>query len=210
MPTMIDGAGPATGLRFAIVQSRFNDAVTKNLLEGAHRALRAGGVKDEAIEIISVPGAFEIPLVAAKLAASRRYDALICIGAVIRGDTPHFDYISAAVSQGIARVAYDYGLPVIFGVLTCETDEQAEARAGITSRTNRGYEAAVTAIDMANLMKRLPRNRGKRLSSQQDKHSSVRGEPVEPRQSEKRISRPSTSSGRTLARSSHRSPRKLR
>jgi 6,7-dimethyl-8-ribityllumazine synthase len=159
MPTMIDGTGPASGLRFAIVHSRFNEAVTKNLLEGALQALRAGGAKDETIDIVSVPGACEIPLVASKLAAAQRHDALICLGAVIRGETPHFDYISAAVSQGIARVAYDYGLPVIFGVLTCDTEEQAAARAGITRQTgsvNRGYEAAVAAIDMANLMKRLP------------------------------------------------------
>lgn len=154
MPTVIEGAGAAAGLRFAIIRSRFNEDVTKRLLEGALDALRAGGARDEAIDVVVVPGAFEIPLVASKLARSRRYDALICLGAVIRGETPHFDYISAEVSRGIARASYDYGLPVIFGVLTANTDEQADARSG-KSRVNRGYEAAVSAIEMATLMKRL-------------------------------------------------------
>ena len=169
MPTVIEGAGAAAGLRFAIIRSRFNEDVTKRLLEGALDALRAGGVRDEAIDVVLVPGAFEIPLVASKLARSHRYDALICLGAVIRGETPHFDYISAEVSRGIARVAYDYGLPVIFGVLTTDTEKQADARSGAREGTrlgasgaggcdggtNRGYEAAVSAIEMANLMKRL-------------------------------------------------------
>ena len=154
MPTVIEGAGAAAGFRFAIIRSRFNEGVTKRLLEGALDALRVGGVRNEAIDVVLVPGAFEIPLVASKLARSHRYDALICLGAVIRGETPHFDHISAEVSRGIARVAYDYGLPVIFGVLTANTDAQADARSGI-GKTNRGYEAAVSAIEMANLMKRL-------------------------------------------------------
>lgn len=154
MPTVIEGAGAAAGLRFAIIRSRFNEDVTKRLLEGALDALRGSGARDEAIDVVVVPGAFEIPLVAAELARSRRYHALICLGAVIRGETPHFDYISAEVSRGIARASYDYGLPVIFGVLTANTEEQANARSGM-GKTNRGYEAAVTAIEMANLMKRL-------------------------------------------------------
>ena len=151
---MIEGAGAASGLRFGIIRSRFNEDVTKRLLEGALDALRMGGARDEAIDVIVVPGAFEIPLVASKLARSRRYDALICLGAVIRGETPHFDYISTEVSRGIARASYDYGLPVIFGVLTTDTEGQAHARSGKGS-VNRGYEAAVTAIEMANLIKRL-------------------------------------------------------
>ena len=157
MSTVIEGAGAAAGLRFAIIRSRFNEDVTKRLLDGALDALRVGGVRDEAIDVVVVPGAFEIPLVASRLARSRRYDALICLGAVIRGETPHFDHISAAVSHGIARAAYDYGLPVIFGVLTTNTEEQAIARSGGTreSGVNRGYEAAMTAIEMADLMKRL-------------------------------------------------------
>ena len=129
MATIIDGSGSAASLRVAIVQSRFNETVTKRLLEGALEALRAGGAKDDAIEVVSVPGAFEIPLIAARLAKTRRYDAVVCLGAVIRGQTPHFEYISAAVSQGIARVAYDYGVPVIFGILTTDTEEQAAAPA---------------------------------------------------------------------------------
>ena len=176
---MFEGAGAVSGLRFGIIRSRFNEDVTKRLLEGALDALRMSGAPDESIDVVVVPGAFEIPLVASRLARSRRYDALICLGAVIRGETPHFDYISAEVSRGIARVSYDYGLPVIFGVLTTNTEEQADARSGM-GKTNRGYEAAVSAIEMANLMKRL---------------ASVRGEPVEPRKR-----RPSTSSGRTGSR----------
>jgi 6,7-dimethyl-8-ribityllumazine synthase len=180
MAPMFDGAGSAATLRFAVIQSRFNEAVTTRLLEGALEALRGAGAKDDAIDVISVPGAFEIPFVAAQLAKSHRYDALVCLGAVIRGQTAHFEYISMAVSQGIARVAYDYGVPVIFGVLTTDTEEQAEARAtpsrrgsvqksrGRTvnkgrawidadNRCNKGYEAGRAAIEMANLMKKLPR-----------------------------------------------------
>ena len=154
MSTTIEGAGAAAGLRFAIIRSRFNEDVTKRLLEGALTALRAGGAREDAIDVVLVPGAFEIPLVASRLARSRRYDALICLGAVIRGETPHFEYISAEVSRGIARVAYDSKIPVIFGVLTTNTDEQADARSGKGS-VNRGHEAGVAAIEMANLMKRL-------------------------------------------------------
>ena len=151
---MFEGAGAASGLRFGIIRSRFNEDVTKRLLEGALDALRAGGARDGAIDVVIVPGAFEIPLVASTLARSRRYDALICLGAVIRGETPHFDYISAEVARGVARVSYDCGLPVIFGVLTTNTEEQADARSG-KGGPNRGYEAAVSAIEMANLMKKL-------------------------------------------------------
>jgi 6,7-dimethyl-8-ribityllumazine synthase len=176
----IEGVGQAKGLRFGIIRSRFNEEVTKRLLEGALDALRAGGVRDEAIDVVVVPGAFEIPLVAARLARSRRYDALLCLGAVIRGETPHFEHISAVVSRGIARVAYDYGLPVIFGVLTTNTEEQADARSGMGG-DNRGYEAGVAAIEMADLMKRL---------------ADVRGEPVEPRSKHLGKGRPPTGSAR--------------
>ena len=180
MAPMIDGSGSAAALRFAVIQSRFNEAVTKHLLEGALEALRGAGAKNDAIDVISVPGAFEIPLIAAQLAKSRRYDAVVCLGAVIRGQTAHFEYISMAVSQGIARASYDYGVPVIFGVLTTDTEEQAQARAapsqrgsaqkfrggtlkkgrawiGADDRCNKGYEAGKAAVEMANLMKRLPR-----------------------------------------------------
>jgi 6,7-dimethyl-8-ribityllumazine synthase len=171
MPTTIEGAGAATGLRFGIIRSRFNEEITKRLLEGALDALRSGGVREDAIDVVLVPGAFEIPLVASRLARSRRrYDALICLGAVIRGDTPHFEYISAEVSRGIAKVASDYGLPVIFGVLTTNTEEEAQVRSGGTREgarlgapgaggcdrgMNRGHEAGMAAIEMAMLMKRL-------------------------------------------------------
>lgn len=154
MPTVIEGGGAAAGLRFAIVRSRFNEEVTKRLLEGALNALRKGGAREETIDVVLVPGAFEIPVVASRLARSRRYDAIICLGAVIRGETPHFEYISAEVSRGIARVSYDYGMPVIFGVLTTDTDVQADARSGVGG-INRGYDAGLAAIEMANLMKRL-------------------------------------------------------
>jgi len=166
MPTVIEGGGAAAGLRFAIVRSRYNEVVTKRLLEGALDALRKGGAHDEAIDVVFVPGAFEIPMVASRLARSRRYDAIICLGAVIRGETPHFEYISAEVSRGIARVSFDYGMPVIFGVLTTDTDEQADARSGIGG-ANRGYEAGIAAIEMANLMKRLgspPRHSSRKRS----------------------------------------------
>jgi 6,7-dimethyl-8-ribityllumazine synthase len=188
MATVIDGSGSAATLRFAIVQSRFNETVTKRLLEGAMEALRAGGAKDDAIEVVSVPGAFEIPLIAARLAKTRRYDAVVCLGAVIRGQTPHFEYISAAVSQGIARVAYDYGVPVIFGILTTDTEEQADVRSGGATagdRCNRGADAGRAAIEMANLMKRL---------------DTVRGEPVEPPPGHRRKRRSSRASGRTRRR----------
>ena len=166
MPTVIEGGGAAAGLRFAIVRSRYNEEVTKRLLEGALDALRKGGTRDEAIDVVFVPGAFEIPMVASRLARSRRYDAIICLGAVIRGQTPHFEYISAEVSRGIARVSYDYGMPVIFGVLTTDTDEQADARSGVGG-INRGYDAVLAAIEMANLMKRLggpPRHSSRKRS----------------------------------------------
>ena len=154
MLTTIEGTGAAAGLRFGIIRSRFNEGVTKRLLDGALDALRKGGASDDSIEVVVVPGAFEIPLVAARLARTRRYDALLCLGAVIRGETPHFEYISTAVSQGIARIAYDYGLPVVFGVLTTDTEAQADARSG-AGGCNRGYEAGMAAIEMASLMKRL-------------------------------------------------------
>lgn len=163
---VIDGSGSAATLRFAVVQSLFNEEVTKRLLEGALQALRLGGAKDDAVDVICVPGAFEIPLVAAHLAKTRRYDAVVCLGAVIRGETPHFEYVSAVVSQGIARVSYEYGVPVIFGVLTTDTEAQAEARS--TDGSNKGYDAGKAAIEMANLMSRLPRRKSSATRRQQD------------------------------------------
>lgn len=156
MVTVIEGAGAVAGLRFAIIRSRFNEDVTTRLLDGAVDLLRARGVRDDAIDVVTTPGAFEIPVVASRLARSRRYDALICLGAVIRGETPHFDYISAEVSRGIARVAYECQLPVIFGVLTTDTEKQADARSR-KHGMNRGAEAALSAIEMAQLMTKLPK-----------------------------------------------------
>ena len=140
------------GLKFGLVASRFNEFITKELLEGAQDALLRHGVNEEDIEIAWVPGSFEIPLVAKKLAQTKRYDAVICLAAVIRGGTPHFDYIATEVTKGIAKVGLDVGLPVIYGVITADTLEQAIERAG-TKAGNKGFEAAVSAIEMANLVK---------------------------------------------------------
>lgn len=144
----------ATGLKFGIVVGRFNEFIGSKLLGGAIDGLLRHGAEEENIEVSWVPGAFEIPLVASKMAASKKFDAVICVGAVIRGSTPHFDYVSSEVSKGIAKVSLDCGLPVIFGVLTTDTIEQAIERAG-TKAGNKGYDAAVTAIEMANLIKNL-------------------------------------------------------
>lgn len=141
-----------SGSKFAIVVGRFNEFISSKLLGGAIDGLIRHGAKEEDIEVTYVPGAFEIPLVAQKLAASRHFDAVICVGAVIRGSTPHFDYVASEVSKGIAKVSLDTGIPVIFGVLTTDSIEQAIERAG-TKVGNKGYDAAVTAIEMANLLK---------------------------------------------------------
>ncbi len=142
----------AQGLRLGIVVGRFNEFISSKLLGGAIDALARHGGDTENIEVAWVPGAFEIPLAAQKLAGSQRFDAVICLGAVIRGSTPHFDYVAAEVSKGIAKVSLDSGIPVVFGVLTTDTIEQAIERSG-TKAGNKGYDAAVTAIEMANLLK---------------------------------------------------------
>ena len=144
----------AEGLRFAIVVSRFNDFICSRLVEGAMDALKRHGASDEQVILVKVPGAFEIPLAAKKLAVSGKYDAVICLGAVIRGATPHFDYVAAEVSKGIANVALESNTPVTFGVLTTDNLEQAIERAGSKSG-NKGAEAAMAAIEMANLYKEL-------------------------------------------------------
>jgi 6,7-dimethyl-8-ribityllumazine synthase len=141
----------AQGLKFAVIVGRFNEFIGGKLLTGALDGLKRHGVEEKDIEIIWVPGAFEIPLVAKKLAKSQKYDGVICLGAVIRGATPHFDYVSSEVSKGIANVSLETEVPVIFGVLTTDTIEQAIERAG-TKAGNKGYEAAMTAIEMANLL----------------------------------------------------------
>lgn len=142
------------GLKFGVVVARFNDFITSRLLEGAQDALSRHGVRDEDIDIAWTPGSFEIPLIAKKMAESGRYDAVVCLGAVIRGGTPHFDYIAAEVSKGIAKVGLDTGLPVILGVVTADTLEQAIERAG-TKAGNYGSQAALHAIEMANLGKAI-------------------------------------------------------
>jgi len=142
------------GLKFGLVVSRFNEFITKKLLEGAQDALLRHGVNQGDIEIAWVPGSFEIPLIAKKLAQTQRYDAIICLGAVVRGGTPHFEYIAAEVSKGIAKVGLETGLPVIYGVITADTLDEAIERAG-TKMGNKGFEAAMSAIEMANLLKTI-------------------------------------------------------
>ena len=142
------------GLKFGLVASRFNEFITKKLVEGAQDALLRHGVNQEDIEVAWVPGSFEIPLIAKKLAQTKRYDAVICLGAVVRGGTPHFEYIAAEVSKGVAKVGLETGLPVIYGVITADTLEQAIERAG-TKEGNEGFRAAVSAIEMANLVKSI-------------------------------------------------------
>ena len=151
MPKMREGKLLAEGKRFALVVSRFNDFITDKLVGGALDALMRCGADDADIEIIKVPGAFEIPLIAKKMAASHRFDAVICLGAVIRGATPHFDYVSAEVSKGIAVVGMESEVPVIFGIVTTDTIEQAIERAG-TKSGNKGWSAAISAVEMANLI----------------------------------------------------------
>ncbi len=154
MPKVIEGHLQAEGKHFAIVASRYNDFITGKLLEGALDALQRCGAREGDIEIVKVPGAFEIPLAAKRLAASGRFHAVICLGAVIRGATPHFDYVAAETSKGIAAVMMETGLPVIFGVITVDTIEQAIERAG-TKLDNKGFSAAMAAVEMANLFERL-------------------------------------------------------
>ncbi len=154
MAKTYEGGLVAEGLKFGIVAARFNEFITNKLLGGAMDALTRHGATAGNIEVAWVPGAFEIPLVAKKMAESKKYDAVICLGTVIRGNTPHFDYVAAEVSKGVAHVGLDSGVPTIFGVLTTETIEQAVERAG-TKAGNKGFDAAVAAIEMANLLKVL-------------------------------------------------------
>lgn len=144
------------GLRFGVVVSRFNEFITTKLLDGAQDALLRHGVKEGDIEVAWTPGSFEIPLIAKKMVEMGKYAAIICLGAVIRGGTPHFEYIAAEVSKGIARVGLETGMPVIYGVVTADTLEQAIERAG-TKMGNAGFQAAVSAIEMANLIRAITR-----------------------------------------------------
>jgi len=154
MSKLFEGALLGKGLKFGLVASRFNEFFTKKLVEGAQDSLLRHGVSEEDIEIAWVPGTFEIPLVAKKLALTKRYDGVICLGAVIRGGTPHFEYIAAEVTKGIAKVGLETGLPIIYGVITTDTLEQAIERSG-TKAGNRGFQAAEIAIEMANLLKHI-------------------------------------------------------
>jgi 6,7-dimethyl-8-ribityllumazine synthase len=151
---VIEGELQAKGLRFGIIVSRFNDFITAKLLDGALDALRRHGADDKDIEVVKVPGSFEIPVVAKKLAAKGVYSAIICLGTVIRGATPHFEYVSAEVSKGVASASMETGVPIAFGIITSDTIEQAVERAG-TKSGNKGWDAAITAIEMAQVMKKL-------------------------------------------------------
>jgi len=151
---VLEGILIAENLKFAIVAGRFNEFITNKLIGGALDALKRHGADENNIELVWVPGSFEIPLIAKKLAEQKRFDAVICLGAVIRGATPHFDYVSSEVSKGVANVGLETGVPVIFGVLTTDTIEQAIERAG-TKAGNKGFDAAMTAIETANLVKQL-------------------------------------------------------
>lgn len=152
MARIIEGDLSAKGLKVAVVVSRFNDFIGDKLLSGAVDTLVRSGAAESSIDIVKVPGTFEMPVVCKKLAASKKYDAIVCVGAVIRGSTPHFDFVASEATKGIARVALDSGVPVALGVITTDTLEQAIERAG-TKSGNKGSDAALTAIEMANLIK---------------------------------------------------------
>ena len=154
MGARVEGSLIATGLKFALVVSRFNDFISSRLLEGALDALRRHGARDEDCDVYWVPGSFEIPLVTQRLARSGRYDAVVCLGAVIRGETSHFQYIASEVTKGIAQVALATGVPVAYGVITPDTLEQAIERAG-TKAGNKGAQAALSAVEMVNLLKQV-------------------------------------------------------
>jgi 6,7-dimethyl-8-ribityllumazine synthase len=152
VPRVFEGNLDAKGLKFALVVSRFNDVICSRLLDGALDGLKRTGAADDDIDIFRVPGSFEIPLVAKRLAVQKKWDAVICLGALIRGETPHFDYLSAEVTKGVAQTAMETGVPITYGVITADTVEQALNRAGLKSG-NKGFESALSAVELANLMK---------------------------------------------------------
>ncbi len=154
MAKIIEGELTAENLRFALIVSRFNELIGRKLLDGAVDCLIRHGADEDALDVIWVPGAFELPLAAKKAATSKSYDAIICIGAVIRGETPHFDFVASEAAKGIAMASMDTGVPIIFGVITTDTVEQAVNRAGMTAG-NRGFDAALAAIEMGNLMGKI-------------------------------------------------------
>ena len=150
----IEGELQAKGLKFGIIVSRFNDFITGKLLEGANDALVRHGAREDDIDVVKVPGSFEIPLVAKKMAMKGTYNAIICLGTIIRGATPHFEYVAAEASKGIASASMETGIPMAFGIITSDTIEQAVERAG-TKSGNKGWDAAITAIEMAQLLKKI-------------------------------------------------------
>jgi len=154
MSTVIEGLLSGSGKRFGIIASRFNELITRKLIEGSIDCLIRHGVGKDDITLVYVPGAFEIPLAAQRMARTKKYDSIICVGAVIRGSTPHFDYVASEVSKGIAKVSLDEDLPVIFGVLTTDSIEQAVERAG-TKAGNKGWDAAMSAIEMVDLFSKM-------------------------------------------------------
>ncbi|MBM3724145.1 MAG: 6,7-dimethyl-8-ribityllumazine synthase [Acidobacteria bacterium] len=154
VPNAIEGQLDAQGLKLAIVVSRFNSFITQRLVEGALDAIGRSGGDPSKIEIVRVPGSWEMPIVTRELALQKRHDAIICLGAVIRGETPHFDYVAGQAASGLAQIATETGVPVAFGILTTNTVEQAIDRAGAKAG-NKGFDAAITAIEMANLLRRL-------------------------------------------------------
>ena len=154
MPKFIEGDYSAKGMRLAVVAGRFNDFITNRLIEGAIDAIKRTGGNADTTVVVKVPGAFELPLAAKKLAASKKYDAVICLGAVIRGNTPHFEYVSNLMSRGISNVMTETGVPISFGVITADSLDQAIERAG-TKYGNKGTEAVLSAIEMANVLKEL-------------------------------------------------------
>ncbi len=151
---IIEGQLSAAGLKFAIIVSRFNSIICQRLLDGALDALNRTGAAENDIEIVKVPGSWELPVVAAELAAGKRHDAIICLSALVRGDTPHFDYIAAETAKGLGQISLQAGIPIAFGVLTTNTLEQAIDRAGAKSG-NKGFDAAMTAVEMGNLLRTL-------------------------------------------------------
>ncbi len=161
MPKILEGELNATGFSFAVIISRFNDFITNRLLSGALDALYRHGAEEKDIVIVKVPGSFEIPYIAKKVAEQKNYDAIICLGALIRGDTPHFEYISSEVTKGIAQVSLEKDVPVIYGVITTENIEQAIERAG-SKAGNKGWQAAMSAIEMVQLDKKLDNKKSKK------------------------------------------------
>ncbi|HJU63392.1 MAG TPA: 6,7-dimethyl-8-ribityllumazine synthase [Candidatus Binatia bacterium] len=155
MAKIIEGGLDARGIRIAIIVSRFNNFITDKLLDGALEGLKIHGIEEDDVTVVRVPGAFEIPLLADQMAASGKYDALVCLGAVIRGETPHFEYVSEAVTRGIGEAIAKYRIPMGFGVLTTNNVEQAMERSG-SKDANKGYEAALTALEMVDVIRRLP------------------------------------------------------